>query len=70
VTDYLAERFSVCKMKMLYYCLGITFEEHRVNESVRQEEKVMNVLELMRRRLQWLGHICRREKENIRKLHV
>jgi len=31
----------------------------------------MNVLELMRRRrLQWFGHMCRREKENdIRRVH-
>jgi len=33
--------------------------------------KVMNVLELMRRKLQWFGHIlCKREKEDdIRRVH-
>jgi len=72
VTDYLAERVSVCKMRMLRYCLGVTLEEHKTNESIRQEAKLMNVLELIRRRrLQWFGHnICRREKEDdIRRVH-
>jgi len=45
-------RVSVCEMRMLRYCLGITLEEHKTNESIMQEAKVMNVLELMKRRLQ------------------
>jgi len=71
VTDYLAERVSVCEMRMLRYCLGVTLEEHKTNESIRQETKVINVLELKRkRRLQWFEHICRREKEDdIRRVH-
>jgi len=65
MTDYLAERVSVSEMRMLRYCLGITFEEHKTNGSIRQEAKEMNVLEpTRRRRLQWFGHICRREKED------
>jgi len=60
VTDYLAERVSVCEMKMLHCCLRITIEEHKTNKNIRQEAKIMNMLELMRRkRLQWFGHICR-----------
>jgi len=51
-------------MRMLCYCLGITFDDHKTNESRRQEGKVMNVLQLMRRRQQWFGYICRREKED------
>jgi len=53
------------------YCLGVTLEEHKTNASIRHEVKVMNVLELMRRRrLQWFGYICRREKEDgIRRVH-
>jgi len=71
VIDYLAERVSVCEMRMLRYCLGVTLEEHKTKASIRQEAKVINVLELMgRRRLQWFGHICRREKEDdIRRVH-
>jgi len=71
VTEYLAERVSECEMRMLCYCLGTTLEEHKTNKSIRQEAKVRNVLELMRRRrLQRFGHIRRREKEdNIRRVH-
>ena len=71
LTDYLAERFSVCEMRMLRYCLGISLEEHKTNESIRQEANVMSVLDLMRRRrLQWFGHVCRREEDDdIRRVH-
>ena len=71
LTDYLAERFSVCEMRMLRYCLGISLEEHRTNESIREEANVMNILDMMkRRRLQWFGHVCRREREeDIRKVY-
>jgi len=37
VTDNLAERVSVCEMRMLYYCLKVTLEKHKTNESIRQE---------------------------------
>ena len=67
LTDYLAERFSVCEMRMLRYCL----EEHKTKESIRQEANVMSALDLMRRRrLQWFGHVCRREEDDdIRRVH-
>jgi len=59
VTDYLSERVSVCQMRMLHCCLGITIEEHKTNKNIRQEAKIMNILKLMRRRrLQWFGYIC------------
>ena len=48
LTDYLAERFSVCEMRMLRYCLGISLEEHRTNESIREEANVMNILDMMK----------------------
>jgi len=63
VTDSLAERVSLCEIRMLCYCLEITLEEHKTNQSIRQETKVMNVLEPIRR-IQWFGYICRREKED------
>ena len=71
LTDYLAERFSVCEMRMLRYCLKISLEKHKTNESIRQEANVMSVLDLMRRRrLQWFGHMCRREEDDdIRRVH-
>jgi len=58
LTDYLVDIFSVYEMRMMCYCLGISHGEHKASESIRQEVKVTNVLELMkRRRLQWFGHI-------------
>ena len=56
---------------MLRYCLRISLEEHKTNESIRQEANVMSVLDLMRRRrLQWFGHVCRREEDDdIRRVH-
>jgi len=50
VTEYLAERVSVCEMRMLPYCLGITPEQHKINKSIKQEANVIIVLELMKRR--------------------
>jgi len=35
VTDYIAERVSVCEMRMLRYCLQVTLEEHKANASMR-----------------------------------
>ncbi|XP_046863244.1 uncharacterized protein LOC124456989 [Xenia sp. Carnegie-2017] len=49
VTDYLAEKISVCEMRMIRYCLGVSLEEHRTNESIREEANVMSILKLMRR---------------------
>jgi len=72
VTDYLAERVSLCEMRMIYatYCLGGTVEEHKIKGSIRRKAKIMNVLEMMRkRRIQWFGHICRKEQKYIRRVH-
>ncbi|XP_046848167.1 uncharacterized protein LOC124441744 [Xenia sp. Carnegie-2017] len=71
VTDYLAEKISVCEMRMIRYCLGVSLEEHRTNESIREEANVMSILKLMRRkRLQWFGHVCRREEDvDIRRVY-
>ena len=64
VTDYLEDKISVCEMRMLRYCLGISLEEHRTNESIREEANVMAIADLMkRRRLEWFGHVCRREED-------
>ena len=41
--DYLAERFSVCEMRILRYCLGISLEENRTNKSIREESNVMKI---------------------------
>jgi len=45
-TDYLAGRVSKFMLN-LRYCLEVTLEEHNTNACIRQEVKVINVLELM-----------------------
>ena len=52
LTDYLAERFGVCEMRMLRYCLKISLEEVKTNESIRQEANGMIELDWTRKRLQ------------------
>jgi hypothetical protein len=70
LTDYVAERFSVCEMRMLRYCLGISLEKHKTNESIRQEANVMSVFDLRRRRRLQCLHVCRREEyDDLRRVH-
>ena len=59
-----------CEMRMVRYCLGISLEEHRRNEDILQEAKVVPIKDLMRRkRMQWFGHVQRRDsQEDIRKV--
>ena len=64
ITGYQADKISVCEMRMLRYCLGISLEEHRRNEEILEEAGVMPIKDLMRKkRMQWYGHVCRREQE-------
>ena len=58
-------------MRMLRYCLQISLLEHQKNEEIRREANVMPILDVMRkRRLEWFGHVCRREKEDdIRRIY-
>jgi hypothetical protein len=52
-------------MKMLRYIHGISLEEHRRNEEIREQAGVEAISTLMRRRrLQWYGHVCRREDQD------
>ena len=65
ITEHLANKISVCEMRMLRYCLGVSLEEHRTNESIREEANVTSIADLMkRRRLEWFGHVYRREKKD------
>ena len=64
-TERLAEKVNTCEMRMLRYCLQISLLEHRMKEEIKQKVNVMPNLDLMRkRRLDWFGHVCRREKED------
>ena len=70
ITGHLSDKMASCEMRMVRYCLGISLEEHRRNEDILQEAKVVPIKDLMRRkRMQWFGHVQRRDsQEDIRKV--
>ena len=44
--------------------MGVSLEEHRRNEDITEEAKIMPIKDVMRKkRLQWFGHVCRREED-------
>ena len=64
ITGTQAGKIGSCEMRMLRYCLGISLEEHRRNETLTAEAGIVPVKDLMRkRRMQWFGHVCRREAD-------
>ena len=64
LTGAQADKFSSCEMRMLRYCMGVSLEEHRRNEDITEEAKIMPIKDVMRKkRLQWFGHVCRREED-------
>ena len=50
--------------------MGISLEEHRRNEDISAEAKIMPIKDVMRtRRLEWYGNVCRRvSEEDIRRV--
>ena len=47
--------------------MGVSLLEHRRNEKILEEAKVEQIATVTRRRLEWFGHIKRREEtENTR----
>jgi len=65
VTETLVKKISACEMRMLRYCLGVSWEEHRRNVDIRKEARVVGIADMMRRkRLAWYGHVCRREEDS------
>ena len=70
ITGHLSDKMASCEIRMVRYCLGISLEEHRRNEDILQEAKVVPIKDLMRRkRMQWFGHVQRRDsQEDIRKV--
>ena len=64
VTGAQIDRVSSTEMRMLRYCMGISLEEHRRNEEITSEARIMPIRDVMRkRRLEWFGHVCRREED-------
>ena len=65
ITGSLADKMSSCEMRMLRYCMGISLEDHKRNEEITAEAGIMPIRDLMRRkRMQWYGHVRRRESED------
>ena len=62
------KRMATTEMRMVRWAMGVSLLEHRRNEEILEEAKVEPIATVMRRRrLEWFGHIKRRdETENIR----
>ena len=62
------KRMATTEMRMVRWAMGVSLLEHRRNEEILEEAKVEPIATAMRRRrLEWFGHIKRRDAtENIR----
>ena len=68
------KRMATTEMRMVrwagdgQWAMGVSLLEHRRNEEILEEAKVEPIVTVMRRRrLEWFGHVKRRdETENIR----
>jgi len=50
---------------MLRYCLNVSLEDHKPNEEITAEARVMLIKDLMRKtRMQWYGYVKTRESED------
>ena len=70
LTNKLEDRLCATEMRMLRYIQSISLEEHKRNEEIRKQAGVEAISVVMRkRRLQWYGHVCRREeREDIKRV--
>ena len=60
------KRMATTEMRMVRWAMGVSLLEHRRNEEILEEAKVEKIATVMRR-LEWFGHVKRRdETENIR----
>ena len=61
-------RMATTEMRMVRWAMGVSLLEHRRNEEILEEAKVEQIATVMRRRrLEWFGHVKRRdETENNR----
>ena len=59
---------ATTEMRMVRWAMGVSLLKHRRNEEILEEAKVEQIATVMRRRrLEWFGHVKRRdETENIR----
>ena len=68
ITQRQESTISAMEMRMLWYIYQTDWEDHITNDSIRQMTKMEAIaVSMRRRRLQWYGNVCRRErKEDIR----
>ena len=60
VTETLMYKVGSCEMRMLRYCMGISLQEHRRNEEMTSEAKIMLIRDVMRkRRLECMVRSCK-----------
>ena len=60
------KRMATTEMRMVRWAMGMSLLEHRRNEEILEAARVGPMV-MRRRRLQWFGHVKRRdETENIR----
>jgi len=50
VTETFVKKISAYEMRMLRYCLGVSWEKHRINEDIRKEARVAGIVGMMRRK--------------------
>ena len=61
------DRMDATEMRMLRHIYGISHEDHVENTDIRRQGGVSS--NMRKRRLQWHGHVCRRdEDEDIRQV--
>ena len=64
ITQQQENRISATEMRMLRYIHEIKWEEHITNDEVREMAKQEAIaVGMRRRRLQWYGHVQRRDRE-------
>ena len=60
------KRMATTDRRMVRWAMGVSLLEHRRNEEILEEAKV-EAMAMRLRRLEWFGHVKRRdETENIR----
>ena len=62
------KRMATTEIRMVRWTMGVSLLEHLRNEEILEEARVEPIAMVMRRRrLEWFGHVKRRdETENIR----
>ena len=64
LTQKQEDRLSATEMRMLRHIHNIDWEDHITNEHIREMAKIEGIaVSMRRRRLQWYGHVRRRDRE-------